>query len=117
MSNTIKIALEGLKVKAFHGVYDEEKIIGNTFEIDIYIEVENVLLNDLLDRTVDYEEVNTLIVNEMKQRQDLLETVALNIINKIKIRWQIVQKVKIRIKKKNLPFTNKIKNVMIELTQ
>lgn len=117
MSNTIKIALEGIKVKAYHGVYEEEKIIGNTFEIDIYIEIENLLINDLLVNTVDYEEVNVLIVNEMKQRQDLLETVARNIINKIKTKWTIVQKVNIKIKKKNLPFTNKIENVMIELTQ
>ena len=31
------IALEGMQFYAYHGVYDEEQIIGNNYVIDIYI--------------------------------------------------------------------------------
>jgi len=116
MGNTIKIALEGIIVHAKHGVYEEEKILGNIFEIDIYLEIVQTTFNDDLNQTVDYEKVHKIIVEQMRTPQHLLETVAQNIANRITSNWQKVKKVHLKIKKKNLPFSGKIKNVTIELS-
>lgn len=95
-----KIALEGMKFYAYHGVYEEEQIIGNHFILDIFIETSYGNNDDLQD-TINYETVYLVCQAEMKNRVRLLETLTENIIHSLKHQFNSIQEVTIKIKKLN----------------
>jgi len=50
------IALEGMHFFAYHGYYAEERIVGNQFIIDVYVDVDTFdSQDDNIDDTVNYE--------------------------------------------------------------
>lgn len=72
------IAVEGIEVKAYHGVYDIEREQGNTFVVDVYLQTEisrSAYTDDLVD-TLDYQQVYQLVLEEMKTPVNLLEYLA-----------------------------------------
>lgn len=98
------ITLKDLKFYAHHGVYEKEKIEGNTFIVDISIKVDTSLAekSDNIEDTLDYVEVYNRIDLEMNTPSNLLENVAFRINNSIS---QLVKKGKIKttIYKQNPP--------------
>ena len=79
----LTISLKGLRFYAFHGVYPEEKIIGNQFEIDLDIECIPVsgTITSISD-TVNYTDLYLLIRTEMKKPTELLETFLMQTVEK-----------------------------------
>lgn len=98
-----KIALEGMQFYAYHGVYEEEQIIGNNFMVDIYIETSYgaAAETDDIQDTLNYETVYLVIQTEMKKTVRLLETLIENIIHSLKYQFSSIQEVKLRIRKQN----------------
>ena len=79
------ITLKDLKFKAYHGVYENEKLEGNTFLVDIHIELDTTKseFTDQLEDTLDYVEVYNRIKTEMEKPSNLLENVVHRINNSI----------------------------------
>jgi len=76
------ITLNNLQIKAYHGVFPEERILGNNFVVSVKLERENSLSNILkgkLGDTVDYMLVNEIVHEVMSQPEYLLETVVAKI--------------------------------------
>ncbi len=98
-----KIALEGMKFYAYHGVYEEEQIIGNHFILDIYIETSygGAIEEDDIQHTINYETVYLVCQAQMKKTVRLLETLSENILYALKHQFNSIQNVTIRIKKLN----------------
>ncbi len=99
------ISVEGMEFHAYHGVYDEEQVIGNTFMIDVHIEtsiVDGVQEDDIVE-TINYETVFMICQTEMKKTFKLLETIATNIIAALKHQFSTIEEVSIRVQKNN-PF-------------
>lgn len=74
-----KIALTGLRVFAYHGVFDFERQNGQDFYIDatVWIDGAKASLNDDLAETVNYAELAKLLVENAKNEPvDLIETLA-----------------------------------------
>ncbi len=72
------IAVEGIEVKAYHGVYAREREAGNTFVVDVYLQAEisrSAHTDDLQD-TLDYQKVYALVLKEMEDPVNLLEFLA-----------------------------------------
>lgn len=73
------IALRGIEVFAFHGVFDHERAEGQTFLIDVEIVVDvgaAVASDDVAD-TIDYGELTEAIVSRVtSERWNLIESVA-----------------------------------------
>lgn len=76
---TDHICLSGIRVFAHHGVYDEEKIRGQVFLIDVDLEIDlrPAGRSDDLDATIHYGDLADAIVKRAStERWDLIERVA-----------------------------------------
>ncbi len=76
----LHIHLHNLKFYSFHGIYEEEKILGSEFMVDVDISWEETkeVVEKIID-TVDYVNVFSLVEDRMKIATPLLETVAMQI--------------------------------------
>jgi len=99
------ISLEGLEFFAYHGVHEFEKEQGNSFIVDIEVEVDvtEAEQNDELSGTIDYEQLFNVVSTEMGIRSKLLEHVSSRICDSILKNWEQIQHVKVRIGKMNPP--------------
>ena len=81
-----KVALEGMEFYARHGYYEEERIIGNKYSVDIVLDLDftSAALDDKLEGTVDYEKVYEIVQEVMSIDAKLLEHLAGKMIKAIK---------------------------------
>lgn len=110
------IAIEGMHFFAYHGFYEEEKLIGNNFQVDVYLETPtlNAATSDDLTKTINYETVFIICEAVMKKRVRLLETLAMTIALNIKQHYTHLAKIKVRVTKYNPPLGGKVDKVWVE---
>ena len=100
----VTIHLHNVIIFAHHGIYDEEKINGNTFEINLDVVYNNKKSEfENIEHTISYEDLFTIVKSEMQTATPLLEKVCSEIINKIKSHHPAVKKIKITMYKLNAP--------------
>ena len=60
-----KVSLEGMEFYARHGYYEEERVIGNKYSVDIVLDVDfsEAVSDDKLGGTVNYEKVYEIVRN------------------------------------------------------
>ncbi len=75
------IVIEGLKIFARHGVLEQERRVGNTFEVDLCLNFDatKAMASDAVGDTVNYARVIELVNEVMAVPSDLLEHVAARI--------------------------------------
>ena len=74
-----RIAIHGLTAHAFHGVYEAERRLGQTFRVDAVLELDTApaAADDDLERTVNYAELARALHSVLTgEPVDLLETLA-----------------------------------------
>jgi len=97
------IYLNDLIFNGFHGVYPAEKKIGNTFKVDLRIQLTPTTKTiDQLDQTIDYVQVYTLIQKIMEVPTPLLETIVTNIADQILAAHPMAESVYVKITKQQL---------------
>lgn len=98
-----QISLEGMKFFAYHGVYEEERILGNHYTVDIFIEtdISSAAMTDNVFETINYETVYLVVQSVMKKPVQLIETLIEKIIHALKHQFATIHQVKIRIEKAN----------------
>lgn len=100
----LAIHLQKLKFYAFHGLYEEEKILGNEFEVTLSVKF---ILKQFpcrtIDQTINYVLLFDLVKERMNKPTPLLETIASEIANQIFEEFQIVEEVIISITKLTAP--------------
>lgn len=79
--STAIIELNRLHIYAHHGVMDQEKKVGNDFEVTVKLEYpcEHAMITDRLDSTINYTDVIAIVTAEMKRPSSLLENVVYRI--------------------------------------
>jgi len=97
------IHLHRLEFFAHHGLHDEEKILGNYFEVSLHVNYPQPEHFHSIDDALDYERLFKIVEQHMLQPTALLETIADNIIITIKQQFPSVLSVSINIIKKNPP--------------
>lgn len=112
------IALEGMHFYAYHGFYEEERIIGGNYLLDVYVSTNTIFAakTDDLFKTVNYETVYFICQSEMKKSSQLIETVAQRILNRIRDQFDYVQGVRIRLRKLNPPVDGQVDSAYIEIS-
>ncbi|MCB9232620.1 MAG: dihydroneopterin aldolase [Bacteroidia bacterium] len=113
----MKIAIEKMSFFAPHGVFDHERVEGNKFEVDMYLEtpLNPLLLGDNLEETVDYAEAFQLVQEVMEgESVKLLETLAGRILKLALERLHPVQKVRVRVAKLSPPLDGKCERTFVE---
>ena len=94
------ICLERLRFYSYHGIHNEEKVLGNEYEVDIQVgilprQVPVLHLEDTLDYTVLFETVKT----RMDAPTPLLETIATTIATDLSRRYSEITRIYVSIKK------------------
>lgn len=115
-----QIQIEGMEFYAYHGHFEEERIVGNDFIIDILIDTNLTPAadSDQIEDAVNYLEVYNVIKEEMKVKSALLEHISNRIIEAIYVEFaDQIEFIKIKVSKMNPPLNGKIKNVSIIMSR
>lgn len=115
MTGTIEI--NGLRLFARHGVFEEERINGNTFEITVHLRypIERAMLTDNLDETLNYAEAVDVIRSEMDCPSKLLEHVVGRIYEALMRKYPAVTGGMIHLTKLNPPIKADMDGVAVKI--
>lgn len=100
-----KLVLKGLKFHGRHGVYDQEKIIGNAFEVDLEftLSLQKAGETDNLKHTIDYAKAYSAVAEILQSNSvNLIETLALKIGNQLYSEFEI-ESLNVKVRKMNPP--------------
>jgi dihydroneopterin aldolase len=111
------IFIRGFRCRAFHGVYPEERVIGQEFEIDATVSFPVPdEVRDLRD-SISYADVLAIVRQAMSEPEDLLETVTAKIADRIRSAYGQVVEINITIVKLAAPIPNFGGRVGVTLTK
>ncbi|HEX2535442.1 MAG TPA: dihydroneopterin aldolase [Chitinophagaceae bacterium] len=106
MPGQFTIDLKAMRFFAGHGLYAEEAIIGNEFEVDVRLtfpaptdEIHSI------EETVNYVEVFRLASETLSGRKGLLETCAMQLAARLRETFPKISQVSVSIKKVHPPIT------------
>lgn len=112
-----KVSLEGMEFYARHGYYEEERVIGNKYSVDVTLDVDvtEAALDDKLEGTVNYEKVYEIVQEVMSIDANLLEHLAGKMIKALKNNFDQINHVQVRVSKYNPPIKGLCKKATVEL--
>lgn len=116
--NHMRISLNQVSFWGYHGMYAEEKKIGNNFIVDLYVDfipAQNSITH--LEHTIDYVTVFELVQLRMSTPTSLIETIVGDIADQILNQFPLVQEVGIKITKEKMPIKNFEGNISVALTK
>jgi dihydroneopterin aldolase len=100
----ITVQLQNLLFNAFHGIHEEEKILGNQYVVDASVEFyENDEVIEHINETVNYSIIYNIIKNRMATPTPLLETIVMEAGNEIHKEFPDVKFISISIQKMHPP--------------
>jgi len=113
------IRLESMEFYAFHGCYQEEKVCGTRFLVDLMVILDVNLAgkSDQLKDTVNYQVLTEMVAAQMKIPSNLLEHVAMRTLDEILDCFPSIKSCTIKIAKMNPPLGSYMKAVSVELTK
>ncbi|MEP6947624.1 MAG: dihydroneopterin aldolase [Ginsengibacter sp.] len=96
----ITVYLSNLQFNSFHGIHEEEKILGNEYILDASVEFheEKAVITSIQD-TINYEDIYNIIKERMSEPSPLLETVVMEIGNEIHNEFPQIRSINISLKK------------------
>ncbi len=100
------INLHHLIFHSFHGIHEEERIVGNTFEVNVslsFIAGEKITT---LQQTINYATVYEIIKQRMQMATPLLETLVQDLTEEIHLSDDRIKSISVSIEKKNPPIAN-----------
>jgi dihydroneopterin aldolase len=100
---TYSVYLKNVRLFAYHGLYPEEAINGNFFEIDLTVKYTKQEPVQSIEETIDYASLYELLKSEMNIRRSLLETLGRDICDLIKERYPQILSIELDIRKINAP--------------
>ena len=110
----IKVQLHQLKFNSFHGIHEEEKILGNDYVIDASVEFhESAHVITSIHETISYADIYGIIKKRMDIPTPLLETILMEIGNEIHGRYPQLRSVNISIQKMHPPIEGIIGSAIV----
>jgi len=109
------IELKKMLFYAYHGVMEQERIVGNTYRVDLklFLDLSKSIRSDNLEDTINYADIFNLVGEEMNISSQLIEHVAGRIVQKIKQKYPTVSKIKIRLAKMNPPVQGEVQEAAV----
>ncbi|WP_138160332.1 2-amino-4-hydroxy-6-hydroxymethyldihydropteridine diphosphokinase [Peptoniphilus catoniae] len=114
------LKIKDLEIYANHGVFKEEKTLGQKFLIsaDIFYSFTSAALGDRLEYSIDYGKLCKDITKRFKERSfDLIETSCLDIIKFIFDSYQEVKRVDLEVKKPWAPIGLPLNSASVKMTR
>ena len=115
-----KIKIKNLEIFANHGVYEEEKKLGQKFLLSatLFLDTRKLGQSDELTDSVNYRDICHFINTYIKENTfNLLEAVAENLAKELLIQFKKIQEVKLEIKKPWAPIGLPLDYVSVEITR
>ena len=115
MNTTVKV--ENLKIYAFHGCMDEEKIIGSDYLVKIKAEcvLGKKAFDDEIGGTVDYVDLARIAKREMSVRSRLLEAVVKRIIDCCFNEISVLDQISVTVSKLSPPIDADVGSVSVSM--
>ncbi|MBP5692829.1 MAG: dihydroneopterin aldolase [Bacteroidales bacterium] len=105
-----KIELKDMEFFSKHGCFEEERIIGNRFIVNlaVYGDFSAAAENDRIEDAVNYQTLYDIVREEMDIPSHLLENVAQRIASHVKKQFPALEKMTVTIDKINPPLGGKL---------
>ena len=115
MKATVKV--ENLKIYAFHGCMEEEKVIGSDYVVDIcaVCSVGKKAFGDEIEGTVDYVDLARIAKREMSVRSRLLEAVVKRIIDCCFNEIPVLDHISVTVSKLSPPIDADVESVSVSM--
>lgn len=94
-------AVNDLEFYAYHGLYEEEKVLGGLFLVDVLLETDTQVQITHIGQALNYELIFLIAKEEMEARKDLIETVAQQMLMRLSDAFGDETSVRVSIRKKN----------------
>lgn len=98
----MKIELEGMRFRAYHGCLESERREGNDFEVDFAAQVPQCVkaaFSDKLEDSLDYSAIYDIVAAQMQIPSNLLEHVAGRIISAVAEAYPQFGNISVRVSK------------------
>ncbi len=102
----ITIYLHKLIFFSFHGIHDEEKILGNEYEVNLEVTFEEKWPVTKINETINYVTIFEVIRQRMNIPTALLETVVQDLVNQVHNIDDRIKTILVSVDKKNPPIAN-----------
>lgn len=115
-----KITIEKLVVFGKHGVFKEENVLGQKFEVSLvlYTDTRKAGLTDELEYSINYGEVSHLVKDFFdKNTFKLIEKVAEELAQLLLLTYPLLQMVDVKIAKPWAPIAMPVENLSVEITR
>lgn len=105
----MEISLEKLRFHAHHGVMEQERVVGNEYEVSMTVTVPCTADTfaeegeSPVENTISYADLYSIIESEMKMPRQLLETVATRIAKAVTEQYPILTSGSVKITKTTPP--------------
>jgi dihydroneopterin aldolase len=113
----LTVSLNSMRFHTFHGMYPEEKVTGNEFEVTLQVKYEGEKRIDDISQTINYVDLFEMVNKRMQVPTPLLETVAMDIASAIREKFPVVHEINITINKLSLPIANFQGNVSVSYSR
>jgi len=115
MKATVKV--ENLKIYAFHGCMEEEKIIGGDYVVNVcaVCSVGKKAFDDEIGGTVDYVDLARIAKREMSVRSRLLEAVVKRIIDCCFNEISVLDQISVTVSKLSPPIDADVESVSVSM--
>lgn len=111
------IAINDMRFYAHHGCFEQERIIGTNFRVDLVFDTDTrqAEVTDNIADTVNYLEVYQVVKREMELPSNLLEHVARRVGEAVRKEFPAVTAVRVKVSKLNPPLGGQMESVSVEL--
>ncbi|MDP5276974.1 dihydroneopterin aldolase [Chengkuizengella axinellae] len=113
-----KIIMEKMEFYGYHGVFPEERKLGQKFTVDtvLYLPLASAGKSDDLNETINYAEVYEVIKKIMEQQSyELIETLAEKIASTLLKTYTKINEITVKVTKPNPPFDIHFSGVAVEI--
>ncbi|WP_096203223.1 dihydroneopterin aldolase [Bacillus sp. FJAT-45350] len=115
-----KIYMHQLQFYGYHGVFSEEKTLGQRYMVDLTLSVDlhGAGVTDDLSKTVNYADVYQLVKQIVEGKAfDLIEAVAETIANSILSEFVLIKECTVKVTKPNPPIPGHYESVAVEISR
>jgi len=114
-----QIRIEQMEFYSFHGCFEEERIVGNRFLVDLTMETDmkKAATSDRIEDALNYQTAYDLVKMEMKTSSYLLENIAKRILDALFDSFDQLDKATVKVSKMNPPMGGKIRSVSVEISR
>lgn len=111
------ISINGMRFYAHHGCFEQERVIGTYFCVDLSLEVDTSMaeVTDNIDDTVSYLDVYQVVKEQMMVPSNLLEHVARRVGEAVKGKFPSIESVNVKVSKMNPPLGGQMDSVSVSV--